>query len=192
MAVLAITGDIGAGKSTASRLLAEKLNCELLNADQTAKNLWSRNDVKAQAIKRWGRKILDASGKIITAEISSIIFMDNSEHQFCNELIHPLVMSELKARAANFESVVIEVPLLFEARRPEWINLIVYVTAGFDVRAERCREFRGWSIEELRRRERFLLPQSEKIKRSDYVVSNEGSLSELERQIDELWVLIKT
>ncbi|MBQ7593400.1 MAG: dephospho-CoA kinase [Synergistaceae bacterium] len=218
MAAIAITGDIGAGKSTVSKLLAEKLGCERLDADVVAKNLWLRDDVKAQAVNRWGEKILDASGKILIPEIARIIFTDETEHEYCNKMLHPLVMSELKRRAANIinrefpstseqarklekvivsdnlshvtskpENVVIEIPLLFEAGSSfDWINFVVYVTANFDVRAERCRVSRGWSFDELRRREKFLLPQNEKISMSDYIINNDGGISELERQIDDI------
>ena len=57
-----------------------------------------------------------------------------------------------------------------------------YVEADFDVRAERCRVSRGWSVEELRRREKFLLPKEQRMAVCDYIIRNEGSLSDLERQ----------
>ena len=186
MAIIAITGDIGAGKSTVSKILAEKLGCERLDADVVAKSLWLRDDVKAQAVNRWGEKILDASGKILIPEIARIIFNDATEHEFCNKMLHPLVMSELERQSRENKNVVMEIPLLFETGRPDWINFVAYVTANFDVRAERCRVSRGWSVEELRRREKFLLPQSEKISMSDFVVNNGGNISELEGEIDAI------
>lgn len=165
--------------------MAGKLQCEVIDADVIAKKLWHREDVKAVAMLRWGNKILDSCGEIINAEISRIIFTEEAEHEFCNKLIHPLVMSELKERAANCERAVIEIPLLFEAGRPDWVDFVVYVAAGFDVRAKRCRKSRGWSEEELIRREKYLLPASEKIKLSDNVIHNDGSIIELEEQLSQ-------
>ncbi|MBR0095462.1 MAG: dephospho-CoA kinase, partial [Synergistaceae bacterium] len=85
MAVVAITGDIGAGKSTVAKLLAEKFRCPLLDADAITAELW-RNDenIKALAVLRWGAGILDTSGNIIKSEISRRIFFDPDEYKFCN------------------------------------------------------------------------------------------------------------
>ena len=57
----------------------------------------------------------------------------------------------------------------------------VYVEADFDTRAERCR-LRAWNDDELIRREKFLLPKLERMAVCEYIIRNEGSLSDLERQ----------
>ncbi len=181
MAVTAVTGDIGAGKSTFSRILARLMKCIVVDADRIAAEIWTRPDVKNIFASRWGNQILDEGGNIIKAEIAERIFTDNEEHEFCGSVIHPLVMNEIRIMAGNAD-VVAEIPLLPETGRPEWINRAVYVTADFAVRAERCRKSRSWSDDELRRREKFLLPQSERPGICDYVICTEGSLSELKAQ----------
>ena len=188
MAVIAITGDIGAGKSTAAKILAAMLGCEYLSADGIALSLWEREDIKAQAVRRWGSDILDVSGNIIRAEIARNIFSAKSEYDFCNTLLHPLVMQELQER--SHYPAVIEIPLLPEVGRPLWVDAVIYVTAGFDIRAERCRLQRGWNCEELRRRENFLLPQSQRIAISDYTIYNESNISELEKQLNRTGEII--
>lgn len=186
MAVTAVTGEIGSGKSTAARILAEKLGCVCFDADRAAKALWLRDDVKAQAVNRWGTEILDPSGQILTTRIAEHIFSAKSEHDFCNRLIHPLVMSELRELVQCREDSVLEIPLLPEAGRPDWINRVIYVAADFAVRAERCRAQRSWSVKELRRRESFLLPARERISVCDVVIHNDGGINELAIQLEEL------
>ena len=186
MTARAITGDIGSGKSTASRILAEILGCPCLNADDIAKTMWHRDDVKACAISRWGKDILDASGKIIMPIIAERIFSAKSEHDFCNSLIHPLVMTELQTLSRNLDDVVLEIPLLPEAGRPQWIDSAIYITADFALRAERRRLQRGWNPDELRRREEFLLPQSERISMCEHVIHNDSSINELQRKLEEI------
>ena len=176
----AVTGEIGAGKSTVSKILARLINCTLIDADVIAAEVWLRPDVKDMAASRWGNSILDAQGNIIKAEVARRIFADDEEYKFCNAMLHPLVMKEIRRLTENVDAVV-EIPLLPEAGRPEWIDRAVYVEADFNVRAERCR-LRGWKNDELIRREKFLLPKTERIAVCDYIIRNEGSLSELERQ----------
>ena len=181
MAVTAVTGEIGAGKSTVSAILARLMKCSLIDADKVAAEIWTRNDVQRVFTERWGNDILDVHGNIIKARIAEHIFASTEEHEFCDSLIHPLVMDEIRRLTCGIDAVA-EIPLLPEAGRPEWIGRAVYVMAGFDVRAERCRDSRGWSDDELLRREKFLLPRELRIDVCDCIIRNEGSLSELERQ----------
>ena len=185
MAAVAVTGDIGAGKSTVSKLIAERLKCPLIDADKITAELWHDENVKEIFVSCWGNGILSPSGEIIKSEISRRIFFDIDEYKFCNSVLHPLVMKELKNRSKEFENIVLEIPLLFEAceERPGWINKIIYVAADFEVRAERCQAQRGWSPDELKRRESFLLPSDEKISMSDFVIHNDGSLEELKETL---------
>ncbi|MBQ3645296.1 MAG: dephospho-CoA kinase [Synergistaceae bacterium] len=101
MAVMAVTGDIGAGKSTVSKLLSEKFNSEVFDADKIAKNLWELETVKNQAVSRWGKSIIDSEGNIIKSKISEFIFTNKDEWEFCNNLIHPKVMAELEKLSLN-------------------------------------------------------------------------------------------
>jgi len=192
MTTAAITGDIGAGKSTAAKLLAEKLSCPLLDADKIAAELWHDGEVKKIFVSRWGSEILDSSGEIIKTEISRRIFFDIDEYKFCNSILHPLVMKELGARTEELgvkhKNLVIEIPLLFEAceKKPAWIDKIIFVAANFETRSRRCFEQRGWSVDELKRRESFLMPREKKISMSDFVIYNEGTQEELKQKIYKL------
>ena len=183
--VTAVTGDIGAGKSTAAKLLAHNLSCEYLNADVIAKDLWHRDDVKAQAVNHFGKNILDSSGAVMLQKIAPLVFSDECNHKFVNALIHPLIMASLEDLSRK-RNAVIEIPLLFEAGRRDFIDAVIYVEAEFKVRACRCELQRHWNIEELMRREKFLLPRETKIAMSDYVIHNDKSILELEEQIMKL------
>ena len=182
--IIAVTGSIGAGKSTVSKLLAEKICCERFDADSIAAELWQNEKIKSLAIKRWGKKIIDSSGNIIKSEISRQIFTSKNEYNFCNELIHPLVMSELHERAKIFKNSVLEIPLLFEAGRPSWIDIIIYVRADYKIRLARCINNRGWSEQELLRRENLLMPESLKVSQSDYIIDNDKGLDDLHEKIN--------
>ncbi|MCR5347951.1 MAG: dephospho-CoA kinase [Fretibacterium sp.] len=183
-----VTGDVGAGKSTVARLM-EKLGGVRLDADAAALSLWEREDIRTAAVTRWGDDILDPSGAIDRRAVAGRIFSDPAEHRWCCGLLHPLVMVELKRRVNGLSSsqwAVVEIPLLFEAGRPDWLTSIVFVTAPWDVRTERCRVQRGWDEAELRRREGFFLPSAERMARSDFVVNNAGDRAALEAEVGRI------
>ena len=182
--IIAVTGSIGAGKSTVSKLLAEKICCERFDADSIVAELWQSGEIKSLAIKRWGNKIIDSSGNIIKSEISRQIFTHESEYKFCNDMLHSQVMSELYERAKNLTNSVLEIPLLFEAGRPSWINIIIYVRADYKIRLARCINNRGWTEQELLRLGKFLLPESIKISQSDYIIMNNKGLDDLQGEIN--------
>ncbi len=187
MAVTVITGDIGSGKSTAAKLLAGMLGCECLDSDGIAKSMWLREDVKECAVSRWGSGILDTSGNIVLSRVAEHVFSGKRESDFCSSLIHPLVMAELWEGVQSLGDAVIEIPLLAEAGRPDWVDVAVYITAKFEARAERCMEQRGWSVDELKRRERVLLPQKERMKVCEIVLHNDGGIDELSRKAAEIF-----
>ena len=195
--IVAITGDIGAGKSAAATFLAEDFVCPLLDADKITDSLWQLDSIKGIFVDRWGEEILNPSGDIIKSEVARRIFSDVNEYTFCNSVIHPLVMDELEAKAKDFQKlgfkhVILEVPLLFEAYEtlPDWIDMTIYVTADFDIRLIRCQTQRGWDENELKRRESFLLPFEKKFFSCDYKIKNDGDLDKLSKRCYEIFVNI--
>ncbi len=184
---IALTGDVGAGKSTVASLL-EEMGGVRLDADAIALEQWRRPDVAQAAAHRWGRQVLDPSGGIVRGAVAGRIFADRAEYDWACGLIHPLVMAELERRVAALSPdrwAVAEVPLLFEVGRPAWVAAVVFVTAPRALRIARCRQ-RGWDEAELTRREAFYLPSDERMALSDFVLNNEGDLASLRREAEAI------
>ncbi len=184
MIAIAITGDVGAGKSTVARILREKLACESVSADEIAKSLWDTEHVREAAVSRWGSSIVDDAGNVIKSEVARIIFANESENVWCNNLLHPLVFSKLREivnheRLLGSGFVLLEIPLLFEANVAKFWDYVIFVTAKLETRLQRCEIDRNWSREEFFRRERFFLDSRVKISCSDFVIENDSGLGEL-------------
>ena len=184
---IALTGDVGAGKSTVAGLL-EGMGGVRLDADAIALEQWRRPDIAQAAARRWGHRVLDPSGGVVRGAVAGRIFTDRTEYDWACELIHPLVMAELERRVAALSPdrwAVAEVPLLFEVGRPSWVAAVVFVTAPRALRIARCRQ-RGWDEAELTRREAFYLPSDERMALSDFVLNNEGDLASLRREAEAI------
>lgn len=190
--VIAITGEVGAGKSTVSRFFAEELG-ELIDADAIVAELWRTERVKSAAAARWGGEIIDSAGNVIHSAVAKRAFSgDSSEYQWLNALLHPLVHTEIENRITSLADGfgIVEIPLFFESKsystRPSWLSSVVFVTSPREIRLRRCFEQRGWSDAELARRESFFLSSAKRIELSDYVIQNDGELDKLKKAVKEI------
>ncbi len=192
MRVVAITGDVGAGKSTAGRLLREATGAPLLDADRRAKRLWSDPSVRSAALARFGPDIYDPAGALRPSALADRLFRDEAAWRFAADLLHPRVLADLgrAVRALPSRLVLLEIPLLFEAGVPPWVDAVLHVGAPRGIRLARLAESRGWGEGELLRRERFLLPEAERARRADFLLDNGGTPEELTRRIGELGSLL--
>lgn len=190
MLVLGVTGDVGAGKSTVTRIFAES-GATIINADLIAHEIWRKKDILAQAAERWGEDIILPDGLINANRVASIVFSDSTEYKWLCHMLHPLIRIEMEKRISAISGfVVAEIPLLFENDVPWWVDVTMFVSAPYGARLVRNRS-RGWNENEISRREVFLLDRNEKISRSDIILRNEGDLASLEDKVRNLSVDLK-
>lgn len=194
MVVIAITGDVGAGKSTVANFLAQKLDCNNFNSDKIAKSIWNLESIKNTAVSRWGSSIIDDCGNIITHKIAQIIFSNKSENIWCNNLIHPLVFDELHQiviQEAKLEKnfVILEIPIL--SNRFNWIDYVIFVTAPLELRIKRRQIQSGWSRQDFLQRENFFADSSKRISFSNFLIENNFDISDLNDSLDKIVALVK-
>ena len=185
MLTVGLTGDVGAGKSTLSRVW-EEMGATIIDADRVARDMWIFPDVQKKAAERWGSDFFEGDQKSVFAKIAAKIFSEEEEYEFVSDLLHPATIAAIEDIVRNAEGwVVVEIPLLFECGRPEWMDFVVFVSASAEKRVER-NALRGWDAVEIKRRESRLMPRDEKIRKSDWVMENSGSKEEWEAKAREL------
>jgi len=185
--VMAITGDVGAGKSTVSKIL-ESMGWALIDADKVVAGLWRTQNVIDAAVARWGSGILE-DGAVVRARVAAIIFNDRTEYDWTMALLHPLVKKEMNIRVEELKNegrpIVAEIQMLFEAGVAPWVTVKTFVTALRRVRLERC-QTRGWDEAEMSRRESFFMDSEGRMALSDFVIHNNGSLDDLRKTVEEM------
>lgn len=185
MLTVGLTGDVGAGKTTLSRIW-QTMGATVFNADDIARDMWKLPEIQKKAEARWGAGFFEGDWRIVLDRIAEKIFRDEEEYRFASSLIHASTMNELKRRVEQSKGwVVVEIPLLYECGLPDWIDEVVFVSATPEKRVER-NKIRGWDENEIRRRDSKLLSRSEKINRADWVIENTGSVEDLETKAREL------
>jgi dephospho-CoA kinase len=197
--VVGLTGGIGTGKSTVSRLLAE-LGAEVIDSDAIVHELQAPGTPLLAAIEEaFGPEVIRPDGSLDRAAVASIVFRDEASRRRLNALVHPAVGRETArrleaARARGARLVILDIPLLFETRlagSASRANLgataVVVVYAPRELQVRRLVERNGYERAEAERRVEAQLPIEEKRERADYVIDNSGSLEETRRQVQALY-----
>jgi dephospho-CoA kinase len=177
---VAITGGIGAGKSTALASF-RRHGAATVSSDEIVHHLLKSDpDVKRALVERFGNEILGEDGTPDRERIAVRVFRDREALDWLEQLLHPLVSREylewreqLGALPNPPEVCVTEVPLLYEVGGETRFDKVVVVTAPRQLREAR----RGGRQDD---REDRLLPDREKAKRADFVYVNTGTPDELD------------
>jgi len=180
-----LTGGIGAGKSETLAVF-ERQGVPTLSTDRVAHDLLDDEEVRDLLVDRWGAEVAP-SGSVDRDRVGEIVFNDRDELAWLESVTHPRVGAHVlewrQGLGRDVAIAIVEVPLLFEAAMEDAFDATLAVVADDEIRDQRLRE-RGQSG--LEGREERQLDQSEKARRADHLIRNDGSLEELESKVKEL------
>jgi dephospho-CoA kinase len=189
---IALTGGIGAGKSTALAAL-ERLGAAVISSDSVVHELYAGEPVRDAVVARFGQRVAP-DGVIDRGLLATIAFQTPPDRAWLEGLIWPLVRERVAAWRQQAEqavprprALVVEVPLLFEAGQEGLYDATIAVTAEEEVRRERAS---GRAHSAAQEREARQLSQAEKAARATYVVANDGDLDELEHKLSSVLVML--
>ncbi|HEY0151075.1 MAG TPA: dephospho-CoA kinase [Longimicrobium sp.] len=192
MLKVGLTGNIAAGKSTVARIW-RSLDATVVDADVLSRQaVEPGTQALARIAEEWGDEVVEAGGGLDRAALRRIVFADPSARERLEAIVHPAV-AELReeayraAEARGERVVVADIPLLFEAGLVDDFDAVVLVDAPEEVRLARLVGDRGMDPEEARRMIAAQMPSELKRARADFVISNTGTLMELDRRSREVW-----
>lgn len=192
MLSVALTGNIGAGKTTVAELF-RSWGATIIDADQLVREIQGPGQPALKAIaERFGAELIQADGSLNRAALRAKVLSDPRRLQELNRIVHPEVhrrSSELlaQARARGDRIVISDIPLLFEAANPADFDVVVLVDAPASVRRARLLSSRSMSAEEADRMIAAQLASAVKRGRSDYVIDNDGDFDALRRSASTVW-----
>jgi dephospho-CoA kinase len=188
---IGLTGAIASGKSEALAALA-RLGAAALSSDAVVHDLLTSERVRDLLVGRWGSGVAP-DGDVDRGTVSEIVFADPAELDWLEATLHPLVAEEIAAWRESLPDdttvAVVEVPLLFETDMEGAFDATISVVAPDEARVERAGA-RG--TPDLESRSRRQLPQEEKAARATYVVTNDGSVEDLEAALADLLAEIES
>ncbi len=193
MRVIALTGGIGCGKSLAAEYFAD-LGAIVIDADQLARAAIERGSTGFdEVVAIFGDSILK-NGEIDRRALGELVFRDRSKKAALEAIIHPWVRSEFEAAVASLtgnQTLVYEIPLLFETGGADRFETVITVEAELDKRLERLRE-KGLHPSEIEARMAAQASPEERVSIADFVIENNGSKDDLLRQVENIWEALAT
>jgi dephospho-CoA kinase len=190
MLLVGLTGGIGAGKSTVARMLAER-GAVVLDADEFASAAVRRETPGYdRVVRRFGRDVVSVDGDLDRAKLASIVFHDPDALRDLEAIVHPEVRRMIEDGVATSigtdRVVVLANPLLIEMGTHRDCDVVVVVSASPETQVARS-VARGMDEADARARMANQLSLEERAAHADVLLDNEGSIEELERQVQRLW-----
>jgi len=178
---IAITGNIGSGKSTFSGFAADA-GFPVLFADDISKNILENDEkVRSLVIKSFGTEsfIKDKPNKKFLAEQ---IFSNQTKREKIESILHPRVIKSIESSIKNLlksnKVIFVEAALIYESDMEEMFDYVVLVTAAPELRLQRKLKS-GFTEEDFNNRDSNQIPEDEKKKRADFIFSNDTTIEDL-------------
>jgi dephospho-CoA kinase len=191
--VIAVTGSIGAGKSTFCRLISELGLVARLDADQCVHELLAGpGRVRDAVAARFGAGVARPDGAIDRAALAAIVFSDPSALRDLETILHPAVRDMLARRVADLKRarqvaiVLVEIPLLAEKGAPSFVDEVVTVEAEETLRRDRLMD-KGLDGVQIERRIANQVDREARERVAQHVVINDGGVAALAAEARRLW-----
>jgi len=180
--VIGVTGNSGSGKSEISKILSNKINAKIIDADKVVKELYTPgHEYYNKILELFGNKILEKNNKFNRSKIAEIIYNNESEREKLNNLTYKYVVDEIKkmVKKENNNNIIIDAPLLFESKLDEICDITVAVLAEKSLKINRiCTRD---NIEQKIAISRLAIQKEDSYyqKKADYIVTNNGKKDEI-------------
>lgn len=191
MLLVGLTGGLGAGKSTVGRMLSDR-GAVLVDADQLARRALDPGTAAyKQVCDLFGDQVVTTSGQLDREAIAAAVFDEPERRRTLESIVHPEVYRMLadivEDRRDTEDIIVFDAPLIVETGFHDACDVVVVVTAPEETRVGRAARDRGMTVDAARARIRAQLGDADREAVADVVIRNDGTLADLERQVDELW-----
>ncbi len=191
MKKIAICGNIASGKTTVQKFLEEK-GYKVLDTDEVSHKLLTvENKELFDAFRNYD---VFENGEFSRYKVGQLIFSDENARQKISSIMHPQIADEIKSFFEENKSedfIFVGIPLLFEANMEYLFDKIIFVYAADDIRLARLLKRNNYSIQHAKARMNAQISQDEKVKKCDCIITNNGSMDELNAQVINLFEQIR-
>ncbi len=188
MLVIGITGGIGSGKTAVSDRFAAR-GITVVDADLASRVVVEPGRPALAAIaEHFGNDVITPDGALDRAALRQRVFADSAERRWLEALLHPLIGEEIRAGLARSTSAyaILVSPLLFESGQVEMVDRVLVVDVPESLQVTRTAARDGNSEDQVRAIMAAQADRATRLARADDVIANDGSLDDLDRQVEAL------
>ena len=192
--IVGLTGGIGTGKSTVSRKLRER-GYPVIDLDVISREVIEYPEVIDELVRNFGNEILENQDNtsrkksISRNKLRQTVFKEEKKVSVLNSIMHPPIVEEMRRQIEelrkSYKTVFIEVQLLFEAKLEKEFDIIVLVYADKKTQLERVLKRDERSEEEVQQIINAQMDMTEKRRRSNYIIENNGNSEMLDLEIEK-------
>ena len=196
MKLVGLTGGIASGKSTVAKILQD-LGAAIVNADDLAREVvLPGREAWKEVVAAFGVDILQTDQNLDRQKLRTLIFNQPEARKRLESIIHPRVRALAEERirqygAAGYPVVIYEVPLLFEGKLQEWLRPVILVACNLETQTARLQKRDHLARADAEKHIATQMSLAEKRGLADYVIENNGSLADLERQTRQILEKLK-
>lgn len=189
MLKVGVTGGIGSGKSTVTKMLSEK-HFPIIDADIVAREVLIKNSqVLSQIKEEFGYEFFDDKGELKRKEFGNYIFKSHPLRKKLEGIIMPFIISEINQRINAYEEnncklCFLDAPTLIENNLHTSMDVVILVWVGSDLQIQRTMQRDNITLDAAMDRIRSQMPIDEKKKFADFIINNEGSIENTKLQLD--------
>lgn len=194
MFIVGVTGGIGSGKTTVTRLF-EQRGVVVVDADVIARHILDRDTAAMQAvIARYGAAVLQHDGSLNRAWLRAHIFAHDAEKQWLNQLTHPLIRQHImqQLQAATSPYVILSAPLLIENGLHHLCQRVLVVDVDPAQQRQRTSQrdqVSGAQVEAIMQAQGS---RQQRLAHATEVLDNRGSEADLPAQVDHFHQLYRS
>ena len=189
---LGITGGVGSGKSVVCEYLKNK-GVPVVSTDELArKAVMPGTAAYDQIVSYFGKDVLSDDGTLNRKKLRSIITEDRNKKEMLEQFVHPEVFVQMEkefeaSKKKHAPIIAVEVPLLFEAGLEKKFDFVLTISVTADVRVKRLMARDQITRKEAEAFMGIQMPEADKIKKSDFVIDNNGSIKETLVKVDRFY-----
>ena len=191
MKKFAVCGNIASGKTTVQKFLESK-NYKVLDTDSVAHELLTvKNSKLYEKFKNYD---VFFDGEFSREKMGQLIFSDSVLRIELEKVMHPKIrekISEFFVENPNEDFLFVGIPLLFEANMQDLFDKIIFIYTDNELRLQRLIKRNNYTKEHAIARIDSQINQDEKARLSDYIIYNNGDISDLEKSVESLLKRLK-
>ncbi len=191
MVQIAVTGNIGSGKTTICGMM-ESMGIPVYHSDDRAKGLMNQNKTLMQSIqKRFGQQSY-LNGMLNRSWLSNLVFNDADALDDLNRLVHPVVRTDYKhwSSRQSAELIAYESAILIEHGNQADFDVVILVQCPKSIRFQRIHQRDELTMDAIQARARFQWSEEKKAKFADFLIEN-IALDQTEQQLQSVMARIR-